>query len=83
MSYVRKISTLSDYGAVTVRRKIMILSEIERYFIQLSFKTNPVSLPLAVTEILAIKKNVRNARSHVLIFHEKNISPRDMIFFSN
>ena len=64
MSYVRKISTLSDYGAVTVRRKIMILSEIERYFIQLSFKTNPDSLPLAVTEILAIKKNVRNAVTH-------------------
>ena len=83
MSYVRKISTLSDYGAVTVRRKIMILSEIERYFIQLSFKIDPISLPLAVTEILAIKKNLRNSVSHILIFHEKNISPRDMIFFSN
>ena len=83
MSYARKISTLSDYGAVTVRRKIMILSEIERYFIQLSFKIDPISLPLAVTEILAIKKNLRNSVSHILIFHEKNISPRDMIFFSN
>ena len=82
MSYVRKISTLSDYGAVTVRRKIMILSEIERYFIQLSFKIDPISLPLAVTEILAIKKNLRNSVSHILIFYEKNISPRDMIFFS-